>query len=142
MTKPFFHLVAIALVAVGLTACGGDSSSDDEFGGENIVENPSKPPIEVSYSERENTVWRGAIVKELTITALEDVEILEVVPNRGNCTATGMEINNLGWGQTPDVRIGQVKTLLYGETWTLTLSCSRLLDVKIVTDRGEWEFNF
>lgn len=135
MKKTLFHLVALAFAA-GLTACGGDES------GGNVSKN-APPPIEVQYSERDNTVWKGARVQELIITALEDVEILKVIPNRGNCTATGMDVENLGWGRTPEVRIGQVKTLMYGETWKLTLSnCHRLLDVKVVTDKGEFEFSF
>ena len=135
MKKPFFHLVALVLVAMGLTACGGDSS-DDEFGGEDIVEKPSEPPIEVQTYVRENNFLGPTLrIRYIKITALADsVEITEVVPNRGKCFVGG----------AADLQAVDVyKVLEFGQTWDLPIAgCSRLLELKVVTDKGEWEFNF
>ena len=128
--KKIFCKVALCFVALGFVAC-------DAAGNANA-------PIEVQYRERDNSMWQGLKVREIRITALEDVEILKVIPNRGNCEATGMSVENWRYGSVPNVHIGQEKTLMYGETWDLTLSnnCSRLLEVKVVTDKGEFEFKF
>lgn len=125
----FFVKVALAFIALGFLGCGADSFK--------------QAPIEVEYRERDNSVWDGLRVKEIRITALEDVEIIKVIANRGNCEATGMSVDNWRYGSVPNVHIGQEKTLMYGETWDLTLSnCPRLLEVKVVTDKGEFEFKF
>lgn len=126
--KNFIFKVALCFVALGFLAC-------DAAGG--------SAPIEVQYMEKDNSMWPGQKYKEIRITALEDVEIIKVIPNRGNCEASGMSVDNVGYGRVPKVYIGQEKTLRYGETWNLSLSkCPRLLEVKVVTDKGEFEFKF
>lgn len=125
----FFVKVALAFIALGFLGCGADSFK--------------QAPIEVQYRERDNSVWDGLRVKELIITALDDVEVMEVIPNRGNCEAAGMSVSNWRYGSVPNVSIGTAKKLKYGETWELTLSkCSRLLEVEVITDKGAFEFKF
>lgn len=125
----FIFKVALAFIALGFIACDATSSAS--------------APIEVQYKERDNTMWQGLKVKELIITALDDVEIMEVIPNRGNCEAAGMSVSNWRYGSVPNVSIGTAKKLRYGETWELTLSkCSRLLEVEVITDKGAFEFKF
>lgn len=126
--KNFIFKAALCFVALGFLACDAASSS---------------APIEVQYMEKDNSMWPGQRYKEIRITALDDVKIMDVIANRGNCEATGMSVDNIGYGRVPKVYIGTARELKYGETWSLSLSkCSRLLEVEVITDKGSFEFKF
>lgn len=126
--KNFIFKAALCFVALGFLACDAASGS---------------APIEVQYMEKDNSMWPGQRYKEIRITALDDVKIMDVIANRGNCEATGMSVDNIGYGRVPEVYIGTARELKYGETWSLSLSkCSRLLEVEVITDKGSFEFKF
>ncbi len=131
MKKYLFHLVALAFVAVGLTACGGGDDGEDK-----VAKRPSKPPVEVQTYVRENKFLGPTLkIRYVKITALADsVEITEVVPNRGKCFVGGVADTHA---------VDVYKVLEFGQTWDLPIAgCSRLLELKVVTDKGEWNFSF
>lgn len=116
--------IIIALVVVGIV--GFIVSSFDE-----------DAPIQVETFEQYNPLLYSNS-KFLKITSLSDsVKITDIIPNRGkgSCRVGGV----LDSG-----KININKTLEYGETWNyIPLSgCAKLLDVKVITNKGEWEFRF
>ncbi|WP_257936614.1 hypothetical protein UPTC5083_00184 [Campylobacter lari] len=111
--------IFIFIVAIFFAACGGED----------------KVPIEVSISERYNPILHRN-VKYLNITSLVDsVKITNIIPNRGKCKVGGVLDKN-------GIKID--KTLSYSQTWDYIplVSCSKILEVQVETDHGDWTFSF
>lgn len=103
-----------------------------------VVSNFDKDaPIQVETFEQYNPLLYSNS-KFLKITSLVDsVKITDIIPNRGKGSCRVGGVLNSG-------KININKTLAYGETWNYIplSSCVKLLEVKIITDRGEWDFSF
>ena len=103
-----------------------------------VVSNFDKDaPIQVEIFEQSNPLLYSNS-KFLKITSLVDsVKITGIIPNRGKGSCRVGGVLNSG-------KINISKTLAYGETWNYIplSSCAKLLEVKIITNKGEWDFSF
>ncbi|MCW1359776.1 hypothetical protein [Campylobacter sp. US33a] len=94
-----------------------------------------EPPVEIETFEQYNQLLYSNS-KFLKITSLVDsVTITKIIPNRGKCKIGGVLDNR-------DIKIN--KTLKYGEVWNYIplRGCDKLLEVRVETDQGEWDFKF
>lgn len=130
MKKAIFGLLVLLAVGylgvkLGIATTLGDSNN---FFGDSA-------PVEVQTYEKENRFLGPTIViKYIKITAVADVEIIDIIPNRGNCFVGGVADT-----KPPNL----YKKLQFGQTWDLPIaSCSQLLEVEVVTDKGIFKFKF
>ena len=122
--KNLFFKTALCFMAFGFLACDAAGGASGEV------------PIEVQTYQRENRFLGPTIlIRYIKITAVADsVKIMDIIPNRGNCFVGGVADS-----KPADI----YKELSFGQTWDLPVaSCSRLLEVEVITDKGAFEFKF
>lgn len=100
--------------------------------------NPAESPIQIDIY---NEISRSGIELNLVdVVALDNVIVKDIIINRGNCT---LSVKQLGLfsNQFP-------AKLSYGETSTASISgktfmdpCKNILEVEVVTDKGNWMIN-
>lgn len=96
-------------------------------------------PIEISvYTEISNKGFESRVVD---VIALDDIIIKDIIVNRGNCTLAIKQVGIFDM-QFP-------AKLSYGETSTVAVTgktfmepCKNVLEVKVVTNKGDWKVNF
>lgn len=97
----------------------------------------TESPIQIQlYSE----MARSGMQDYVDVVALEDVVVKDIIINRGNCTL-GIKQLGLFSEQFP-------AKLSYGETSTVVISgktiidsCKNILEVEVVTNKGNWMIN-
>lgn len=99
---------------------------------------PTQSPIQIElYDEITRS---GTELNLIDVVALDNVIVKDIIINRGNCT---LAIKQLGLfsNQFP-------AKLSYGETSTVAISgktfmdsCKNILEVEVVTDKGNWMIN-
>lgn len=114
--KRFVFALAIAGALLGLSGC-----------------TQSEPPVQVElkhlYNDFLGVVTAVPIVEVTAIT--DDVEVKDVIANRGNCAMTAHRKAEF----PHKLKFGQKAVAGYSP------NCS-LVEVKVVTSKGDWSFTF
>ena len=108
-------LTGLSLLFLALTACS-----------------PSEPTIDIETYDRVNPIFGVQYAEIKVIGKADGVEVEDIIVNRGNC-----DMEMTGGGSTTPV------TLRFGETRSFIFSapCSAF-EVTVVTDAGEWTWNY
>lgn len=105
-----------------------------------------EPPVEIEKGVNSNMFLRNYTYIE--IRAISDsVTIKDILLNRGNCKFRIVGLGGVIDGTYKEIEgkeIAHASTIAFGESVRKVVACpvDSLKEVKIVTDKGTWTFNF
>jgi hypothetical protein len=107
--KPATMKWLLTLTTLTLMACGSD-----------------EPPISISTYDKVNPLFKVPYVKVDIIALIDEIEIQDVIVNRGNCKRERLLV------KLP-------KTIKYGQSVDLTFAAPcTASEVEVITSEGDW----
>ena len=102
------------------------------------IANPIESPIEIEiYTEISN---KGSEAQVIDIVALDDIIVKDIIVNRGNCNLALKQLGMFDMQFPAKLSYGQTTTVVTtGKTFMET--CKNVLEVEVVTNKGNWKVN-
>ena len=102
------------------------------------IANPIESPIEIEiYTEISN---KGSEAQVIDIVALDDIIVKDIIVNRGNCNLALKQLGMFDMQFPAKLSYGQTTTVVTtGKTFMEP--CKNVLEVEVVTNKGNWKVN-
>lgn len=102
------------------------------------IANPIEAPIEITiYTEISN---KGIESRVIDVVALDDIIVKDIIVNRGNCNLALKQLGMFNMQFPAKLSYGQTSTVVTtGKTFMEP--CKNVLEVEVVTNKGNWKVN-